>query len=395
MPDYKWVKKELSYNGLSCQFIGRRRPACAKCVEACSKNALLEGEESIEMDAERCEDCGDCVAVCPTGALCWKITGRRPIGEFIEGRENRILVICEKTLWHETIEPDIASGDFSLPGEVAPVLVDNIGFYSELDFIEALHVSRHAIVVLARGDADEKRPFARAAELVGQMVRRLFEREMVYVFSDAGSFRSAIAKIAEAKECALLPAVARPAAGKATKREELRSVLEKWLEVAGAKVSRDKANTVPNTAFATIECEGEKCILCGACANQCKVKALRVVSTTEEERALVHSPISCLNCGVCVAVCSESALVSREGLLLDDSFLSERELARSEGLRCAQCGKLFTMARRAQRASSLIREKMGDDPIREELLGLCQDCRAKKALFTYTDWSDKQNRLQG
>ena len=36
-----WVEKELSYSSSICQFTGRKRPACAKCVAACPGLAVF------------------------------------------------------------------------------------------------------------------------------------------------------------------------------------------------------------------------------------------------------------------------------------------------------------------------------------------------------------------
>ncbi len=52
--------------------------ACGKCTEACHRSALTlntKAERYIEIDRALCDVSGDCVAVCPTGAI--DFTGRR------------------------------------------------------------------------------------------------------------------------------------------------------------------------------------------------------------------------------------------------------------------------------------------------------------------------------
>ena len=42
--------------------------ACGSCIDACEKNAILEGD-IYKIDPELCTDCGDCVDLCPTEAI--------------------------------------------------------------------------------------------------------------------------------------------------------------------------------------------------------------------------------------------------------------------------------------------------------------------------------------
>jgi ferredoxin len=143
---------------------------------------------------------------------------------------------------------------------------------------------------------------------------------------------------------------------------------------------------IPHPAFATVASDSARCLLCGACANQCKVKALRMLSTESDIR-LFHDPLACLNCGVCVAICPESALSLEGGMRLDRSFLAQRELSRVKGLQCATCGRIFTTVKRAERVSQRLLAVRGEDNIRAELLKLCPECRGKKAFFTYAGWT--------
>lgn len=143
---------------------------------------------------------------------------------------------------------------------------------------------------------------------------------------------------------------------------------------------------VPHPAFAAVTCASARCLLCGACANQCKVGALRT-ATGEADAVLLHDAIACLNCGACVAVCPEQALSLEPGLHLGRGFLGARELCRVDGLRCAACERVFTTVRRADRVSQRLLAARGADPVRAELLNLCPECRGRRALFGYADWA--------
>jgi ferredoxin len=43
--------------------------SCGSCVDSCPVEAISEGAEQYEIDADACIDCGACVDTCPTGAI--------------------------------------------------------------------------------------------------------------------------------------------------------------------------------------------------------------------------------------------------------------------------------------------------------------------------------------
>ncbi len=43
--------------------------SCGACAAACPCEAIFEGEEHFEIDAEKCVDCGSCAAGCPVEAI--------------------------------------------------------------------------------------------------------------------------------------------------------------------------------------------------------------------------------------------------------------------------------------------------------------------------------------
>lgn len=42
--------------------------SCGACAAECPVNAITEGADKYEIDADACIDCGNCAAVCPVGA---------------------------------------------------------------------------------------------------------------------------------------------------------------------------------------------------------------------------------------------------------------------------------------------------------------------------------------
>ncbi|MHB9133800.1 MAG: indolepyruvate ferredoxin oxidoreductase subunit alpha [Armatimonadota bacterium] len=43
--------------------------SCGACVDECPVEAISEGADKYEIDADACTDCGSCAQVCPNDAI--------------------------------------------------------------------------------------------------------------------------------------------------------------------------------------------------------------------------------------------------------------------------------------------------------------------------------------
>lgn len=43
--------------------------SCGACAGGCPVDAIHEGDEHFEIDADTCIECGSCAGTCPTGAI--------------------------------------------------------------------------------------------------------------------------------------------------------------------------------------------------------------------------------------------------------------------------------------------------------------------------------------
>ena len=124
----------------------------------------------------------------------------------------------------------------------------------------------------------------------------------------------------------------------------------------------------------SVDCDQDACTLCLACLNGCKIGSLQGDGDTF---ALTQRASLCVQCGVCVHICPEDALSLRPGLALNDAFFANQELARSEKMKCAGCGKVFGTVKSYERVMAVLAEKkmLDDQP---DLFAYCEKCRVVK-----------------
>lgn len=71
--DHKLLRKRFAFGGETINQAGARIDydkcvACGECYEACTFNAIVEGEPYI-INSERCDECGSCIMACPSDAI--------------------------------------------------------------------------------------------------------------------------------------------------------------------------------------------------------------------------------------------------------------------------------------------------------------------------------------
>ncbi len=61
--------KPLGGQSLHCVAVRNRNSKCRKCKDVCINDAITIGSNEVNIDLEKCVNCGCCVAACPTHAL--------------------------------------------------------------------------------------------------------------------------------------------------------------------------------------------------------------------------------------------------------------------------------------------------------------------------------------
>ena len=87
----KWVESlDYEYEILSsCTRHRSHHSNCAKCVEACEKQAISINNGKPVMDHSKCVQCGDCMAACPVQAVAGILPKRKIKQNHLDDFTNR------------------------------------------------------------------------------------------------------------------------------------------------------------------------------------------------------------------------------------------------------------------------------------------------------------------
>ena len=246
---------------------------CNRCQEICPQQAI----HNREIDRDKCDNCGLCTAVCPTGAI-QSDTDYDAVLTAVKNLSPQVLM-CKKVspqampclgalnrrlLWALAEKKELAI-DTSRCRQCKPAVADWLA-----DEIKACNTALQAAnkppikLVHVKESAPAKEPVA----------RRSFFRSLFHAASETA---------------------AEIAAAQANRQYAFDPVI--WLS---------KQNTTPNELFPQLSLT-QSCTACGLCHMLCPEKAL-IVRQENNEPALDFNPLKCTGCGLCVNNCPQTAL---------------------------------------------------------------------------------------
>jgi ferredoxin len=365
LADYQ-VEEIIGCDPGLCQYHPEMAVGCTKCFSACDFDAIAKTKQGIRVDHRRCVECGSCVAVCPTGAMQYlRFTDRaffQYLDELAPMTIDTVVVGDESQLHRFWWRYSTTSYEHT--------------FFLEYPNPRALS-PMHCMMLLARGVRrlfilhDETKEGESALPVPGAPVANAIWSALYgagqYVVTGDGS---ALAKtLTETSGNEAVPKV--ETGSFINRREQLMSILRSLSKTHTQELSFTGKDFA---VYGSVDCDQDACTLCLACLNGCKIGSLQ---GDGETFALTQRASLCVQCGVCVHICPEDALRLRPGLALNDAFFANQELARSEKMKCAGCGKIFGTVKSYERVMAVLAEKkmLDDQP---DLFAYCEKCRVVK-----------------
>jgi ferredoxin len=355
------IDEVITCDNSICQYSGRLGRGCDLCLSSCRYGAISQGENGVAVDSLKCEECGSCVAACPTGALQNERFNDKSFVNYFQ----QVAIPLDGTV--------VIGDENSLHAmwwQQKGRKLENI-FYLQYDKVRSLSLF-HCLYLLSRGarrlvflEGREqnftKSTFGRQIDLAGELVNRLYDIDDAFTICRlqdfdammAGSCSGSFGPVVEDKEFV-------------NRRRTVATALEAMASRSGREVVMSPEGYIP---FATVACDRERCTQCMACLNDCRIEAM---SAAEDQLALRHEGAMCVGCGLCVRICPEDALKISSEFTLSKEFFAPAEMAKAEPMACKSCGKVFGTRKSFERVMSILSKKETVDTSHFEY---CETCR--------------------
>lgn len=358
------VDEVVSHNENLCQYSAKLGYGCTACADVCKFGAISRGPSGLHIDSVKCEECGGCIGVCPTGAIQYERFKDASFVSYIQSLDiepgSSLVIGSEEmlhSLWWQAGNNKTAKTFFLEFNRVSGLSLFHLLFLFARGFgrIYLLTEDGHTA-----SQAGLNQQTALAASLLNTYCG--VENRIV-----VATPKEYMARMQEQQEPVLKELLT--VDSRENRRVNLAEILSHFTSHTGRHARIKEHRSLP---FATIACDENKCTQCYACLNDCRIQALH---TDEEQLTLRYTSSLCVGCAVCVRVCPENALKISAGATVDEQFFKDSALAEAEPMRCKECGKVFGTKKSYERVMEILSQRESVDTSHFEY---CDTCRVVK-----------------
>lgn len=356
-PIYSY-KSYIHYDQSICQYHERRHEICAKCADVCPSVSILKDDETKHLVFSHidCVDCGECVGVCPSGAIDYSRITRQSFAQIARMYKGKIPLVV----------PNACLDDVSvnLPSGVLPFGTWSEKFLSEAHLLTLLQESGSSVVIYS---PKPSRILNEVVLIINQIYGLKFKTKAIYVARDEDALKTALS-------------MAQTISGSEYSTSEYalpkREIFSKRLAYIVGNDDLGEVYTDELIRYGKIEINPDTCTLCLSCVGACNVNALIADKVTN---SIKFNPSVCTACGYCELSCAEKdTLFLHRGVIeLKPQSFTYTELARDELFKCVECGKEFATKKAVEKIATLMAPKFADYPEKIKTLYCCSDCKAK------------------
>jgi len=352
--------------------------ACTRCLDACSTSAIQPDGDHVVIDPYICAGCGDCAAVCPTGANSYQYPSLKGVmaraqallGTYRNGGGTApVLLVADATYGAQAVSMMARFGR-GLPARVLPFTLNSVTSVG-LDTLLSLMVHGASRIVLLANptQGEELSVLNEQVEYANVILEGLgygAGRIAVVENPDPSSVENILWSLPKDGPT---PASSFTVAG--DKRETLSLALNHLH--AQAPTPQDRIALPMGAPFGAIVVDDNACTLCLSCTSACPTAALK---SNPERPELRFRENACVQCGLCLKTCPEKAITLVPGIDFTGTARNTSVLKSEEPFACIRCNKPFgTKASIKRMVEKLKDHAMFSAPGGLDKLKMCEVCR--------------------
>ncbi len=357
---------------------------CTKCLDHCPASAITSAGDFVKIDGAICGGCGNCHALCPTGAIQYSyprlddlITRIQQLLKSYKAAKGShpVLLLCDEAHGLPMISAMSRYGK-GLPANVLPVSLHSVLALGHETLLAAFGAGASHVQVLV--------PPARRSELsalndqIG-LCNSVLEgldfvanpqaqmRAQVLIEQDPFALEAALYELSENE-----PIGANHFTATGSKRDIAHMAFSSLFEASS--LANEQMELPDGAPYGLIHVDSTSCTLCLACVGSCPAHAL--LDGADHPQLRFHER-NCVQCGLCAATCPENAITLEPRYNFSKSVQSAIVLHEDEPFDCIRCNQPFGSKRAIERVSSILAGKnpMFQTSSQLDLLKMCDDCR--------------------
>ncbi|QCD44235.1 4Fe-4S binding protein [Campylobacter mucosalis] len=356
-PNYAY-KSFITYDQSICQYHERRQEVCAKCAEVCPSVSILKDDEKKHLVFSHidCINCGECISVCPSGALDSSLMPRDTFFNSARLYKGKIPLIL--------LTDELENLNVELPLNVLPFGVRSEKFLNETHLLSLLQESGANLIIYP---ATRSRGTMAAIDMINQIYELKFKKPAIFVAKNEAELKDALLK------ASLIDGSQKSISSYALPKREIFANRLSFL------VGDDDLGVVfadGIVEYGKVEINRDTCTLCLSCVGACNVNAL---IADKSDNSIKFNPSVCTACGYCELSCAEKDTISlkRGKIELKPQTFTYYELARDELFKCVECGKEFATKKAVEKIATIMTPRFARQPDKIRTLYCCSDCKAK------------------